>query len=168
MCAKNTGISGRRRWQWVSCFFCMDLSMWQGTGWDRFWSQFLRSVLPCPSFRLTGRPPWISRIFRLVGLILIIAGLIWVIATLRDNWLPGTIAVTKAKQEAAVESYTHSKFSEAIEISNKGLRWAPMEWELYYDRAVGEALVDPPRAGEARADFHEGPIFAACRPGTSL
>ncbi|HWB60667.1 MAG TPA: O-antigen ligase family protein [Chthoniobacteraceae bacterium] len=105
-----------------------------------------------PALPGNGASPWIPRIFRAAGLFLVVAGATWVVATLQDQPLPGTLAVDKAEEDA-VAAYTNSKFAAAIEISNRGLRWAPMDWRLYYDRAVGEALVDPPKVTDASADF---------------
>jgi len=105
-----------------------------------------------PEFPPSRTNEWIPRIFRIVGVVLIAAGSVWVAATVRGAALPGTMAAEKAGREA-VAAYTNSRFADAIGISTQGLRWEPMGWQLYYDRAVGEALVDPPRTAEARADF---------------
>jgi tetratricopeptide (TPR) repeat protein len=83
---------------------------------------------------------------------LVAVGTVWIAATISGRDLPGTLAAGKAERDA-VTAYTHSNFADAIGISTHGLRSVPMDWRLYYDRAVGEALVDPPQTDEARADF---------------
>lgn len=109
------------------------------------------------SFSVPKLPPaagnrWIPGIFRAVGLLLVVAGSVWITATLKAMALPGTLASVMA-QYRAVAAYTSHDFAGAIQISTSGLRSTPMEWRLYYDRAVGEALVDPPQVAAAKADF---------------
>ncbi len=95
---------------------------------------------------------WVPWIFRCAGLLLVAVGAVWVVATARGDRLPGTLAADSAQGES-VAAYTKYDFASATAIATEGLRWSPMQWRLYYDRAVGEALSDPPKVDEARKDF---------------
>ena len=80
---------------------------------------------------------WTSILFRFVGLVLLAAGLSLVIAARGEKLLPGSVGVSSAKQLSAVAE-TELNFSETIALTTSALRWAPLDWELYLERAIAE------------------------------
>ncbi len=100
----------------------------------------------------TRRQPWVPWAFRVCGLMLIAVGATWVHATQQDALLPGTIGVRRVKERAPRLNETE-KYKEAIDITTRAMEWAPIDWELYYDRGVALAYLDPPQIDAAKADF---------------
>src|SRR5439155_2116570 len=80
---------------------------------------------------------WTSILFRFVGLVLLGAGLSLVVAARGEKLLPGSVGVSSAKQLSAVAN-TELNFSETIALTTRALRWAPLDWELYLERAIAE------------------------------
>jgi O-antigen ligase len=93
----------------------------------------------------------ISWTFRILGIALLIIGLSWTIAWRSMAMLPGAVGVGSAKQLAVVASRGHN-FGEAINLINRALNWAPLDWELYYVRATAEVGQREP-AQKALDDF---------------
>jgi O-antigen ligase len=77
-------------------------------------------------------------LFRLVGLVLLFAGGAWVVAAHGQDLLPGSLGVTNAK-ELAVIANRERDFNQAISVTTRGLEWAPLDWELYFSRAIAES-----------------------------
>ena len=80
----------------------------------------------------------VSILFRLIGLILLVVGSSWVVAARGQKLLPGSIGVTNAKQLATIDNRERN-FAETIAVTTTGLKWAPLDWELYFSRGVAEA-----------------------------
>src|SRR5947207_1060515 len=80
----------------------------------------------------------VSILFRLIGLILLVVGSSWVVAARGEKLLPGSVGVTNAKQLATIDNRERN-FTETIAVTTTGLKWAPLDWELYFSRAVAEA-----------------------------
>jgi Flp pilus assembly protein TadD len=80
----------------------------------------------------------VSILFRLIGLILLVMGSSWVVAAQGQKLLPGSVGVTNAKQLATIDNRERN-FAETIAVTTTGLKWAPLDWELYFSRAVAEA-----------------------------
>jgi hypothetical protein len=80
---------------------------------------------------------WTSILFRFVGLVLLATGLALVVAARGEKLLPGSVGVSSAKQLSELASREHN-FSETIALTTQGLRWAPLDWQLYLWRAVAE------------------------------
>jgi hypothetical protein len=83
------------------------------------------------------RSRWTSIFFRFVGLVLLAAGLSLVIAARGEKLLPGSVGVSNAKQLSAVAD-TELNFDETVALTTSALRWAPLDWELYLERAIAE------------------------------
>jgi O-antigen ligase len=83
------------------------------------------------------RSQWTSILFRFVGLALLAAGLSLVVAARGEKLLPGSVGVSSAKQLSAVADIDLN-FSETIALTTSALRWAPLDWELYLERAIAE------------------------------
>jgi O-antigen ligase/Flp pilus assembly protein TadD len=92
--------------------------------------------------------PWL---FRLVGLGLAVVSVAWFFAWRRAWPLPGRIGLENARQAAAIANRGH-RFAEAITIIDRGLEWAPLDWQLYFLRAVTRIGQRQPVAG-AVEDF---------------
>ncbi|MFZ0916407.1 MAG: O-antigen ligase family protein [Candidatus Udaeobacter sp.] len=80
---------------------------------------------------------WTSILFRFVGLVLLAAGLSLVVAAHSEKLLPGSVGVSSAKRLSTVAN-TELNFSETVALTTNGLRWAPLDWELYLERAIAE------------------------------
>ena len=83
------------------------------------------------------RSQWMSILFRFVGLVLLAAGLSLVVAARSEKLLPGSVGVSSAKQLSAVAN-REGNFGETIALTTRALRWAPIDWQLYLARAIGE------------------------------
>ncbi|MEY2602257.1 MAG: hypothetical protein QOJ36_1576, partial [Verrucomicrobiota bacterium] len=80
----------------------------------------------------------VSILFRLVGLVLLVVGASWVVAARGQKLLPGSVGVTNAKQLATIHNRERN-FTETVAVTTTGLKWAPLDWELYFSRAIAEA-----------------------------
>jgi O-antigen ligase len=123
----------------------------------------------------------ISWIFRILGVAFFVTGLSWTIAWRSMAMLPGAVGVGNAKQLAVVASRGHN-FGEAINLTNRALNWAPLDWELYYLRATAEigqrepaqkALDDFRRArflepNSGSVPLQEGFVWLRVRPDLAL
>ena len=78
--------------------------------------------------------PWV---FRVLGIGLLITGASWTIAWRTMALTPGSVGVRNAKLLATAASRGRN-FTEAIDLATGALRWAPLDWELYYLRATAE------------------------------
>src|SRR6266581_9267242 len=79
----------------------------------------------------------ISILFRLIGLILLVVGGSWVVAAQGQKLLPGSVGVTNAKQLAPIDNRERN-FTETVAVTTTGLKWGPLDWELYFSRAIAE------------------------------
>jgi O-antigen ligase/tetratricopeptide (TPR) repeat protein len=83
------------------------------------------------------RSQWTSILFRFVGLVLLAAGLSLVVAARSAKLLPGSVGVSSAKQLSEVAN-REGNYGETIALTTRALRWAPIDWQLYLARAIGE------------------------------
>ena len=80
---------------------------------------------------------------------LALVSLTWFFGWRRDLPVPGRLGVENAKQAAVIANRGH-RFAEAIVLLDRGLEWAPLDWQLYFLRAVarvGLRETAGPRAG---------------------
>ncbi|HEX8076319.1 MAG TPA: O-antigen ligase family protein, partial [Chthoniobacterales bacterium] len=90
-------------------------------------------------------------VFRAIGLILLAAGIAWVFATRYEKPLPGAVGVEN-EIRLATSANRGGNFAETIQRTTRALGWAPLRWQLYFLRALGE--VGARRAvGQAADDF---------------
>ena len=89
--------------------------------------------------------------FRVFGLVLVVVGLSWIVAVYREVPLPGSVGVDVEKHLASTANVGRS-FNETIERSTRALVWAPLDWQLYFQRALGEVGAQRPPA-DALDDF---------------
>lgn len=76
-------------------------------------------------------------LFRVVGLVLLIGGSSWVFATRFENPLPGAVGVEN-EMRLATAANRGRNFAETIQRATRALSWAPLRWQLYFLRALGE------------------------------
>jgi hypothetical protein len=86
------------------------------------------------SFKPMGQ---MSILFRFVGLILLVVGVTWTVCARSYKLLPGSVGVSSAKHLAVLANQERD-FREALRLTNIGLEWAPLDWELYFSRAIAE------------------------------
>jgi Flp pilus assembly protein TadD len=89
-------------------------------------------------------------VFRLLGLALLGCGLSWTVAAKKNLLLPGSVGVSTVKQLSPV-SVRGRNFPEAIALNTLGLAWAPLDWQLYFARALAEVGAKQPE--KALEDF---------------
>ena len=92
----------------------------------------------------------LSIFFRLIGVVLLVVAGSWVIGTRGQKLWPGSLGVTNAKQIATIDNRERN-FTETIAVTGQALQWAPLDWELYFSRAVAEAELK--QVEDALADF---------------
>ena len=102
-----------------------------------------------PLKKLAGPALIIS--FRLAGLLLLGTGMTWVIASYREIPLPGSIGAD-VERARATSTNVGRQYRETIQHANRGLGWAPLDWRLYFLRALGKIGTNAPVA-EAVDDF---------------
>jgi hypothetical protein len=79
----------------------------------------------------------ISILFRLVGLFLLVVGVTWTVSARGYKLLPGSVGVSNVKHFAVIANQERD-FQDALRLTNLGLGWAPLDWELYFSRAIAE------------------------------
>jgi O-antigen ligase len=84
-------------------------------------------------------------LFRVVGIGLVVIGISWVAATRGRMLLPGSLGVTNAKLLASAASQERN-FNESIALTTRALAWAPLDWQLYFYRALAEVSSRRPQA----------------------
>ena len=89
--------------------------------------------------------------FRATGLLLFAVGATWLISTYRGVSLPSGIGVDNERHLAAMANVGRQS-NETIAHARRGLAWAPLDWQLYFLRALGEVGAKRP-IGEALDDF---------------
>ena len=94
---------------------------------------------------------WRAVVFRACGVLFVLIGGAWLVASLRAMPLPGSVGVDTSKR-FAVEANKRRDFNETIAQTSRGLEWAPLEWQLYFLRAIGQVGANRPVAG-ALDDF---------------
>ena len=90
-------------------------------------------------------------VFRVLGLLLLAAGIAWVVATRYEMPLPGGVGVENEMHKASVASQGRN-FSEAIQRTTHALEWAPLKWQLYFSRALAKVGAKRPPS-DALDDF---------------
>ena len=76
-------------------------------------------------------------VFRLLGLLFLVCGVAWLAATRYEMLLPGALGAENAKQ-SALRANRGQNFVETVALTDRALGWAPLDWELYFLRALGK------------------------------
>ncbi|MGI8889359.1 MAG: O-antigen ligase family protein [Chthoniobacterales bacterium] len=131
--------------------------------------------------RSSGPSRWMPILFRCLGLMLGVVSVLWFF-TWRSDWpVPGRLGVENAKQGATMANRGH-RYGRALVFANEGLTWAPLDWQLYFLRAIArigerqeaqEALADFRRArflepSAYQLPFEEGKAWLGWRPNLAL
>lgn len=120
-------------------------------------------------------------VFRLLGVVLFIAGSTWVFATRYEKSWPGAVGVENEMRLASAAS-SGRNFSETMQRTTHALEWAPLKWQLYFLRALGkvgakrpavEAVEDFRRArflepNAYELPFEEGKVWFTSEPGLTI
>jgi O-antigen ligase len=77
-------------------------------------------------------------LFRLIGVGLLASGIAWIVATQGRMLLPGSLGADNAKHLSEIASRGRD-YSEAMRLTTKALEWVPLDWQLYFSRAIAEA-----------------------------
>ena len=93
----------------------------------------------------------VALIFRLIGVVLFVAGTAWVFATRYEKALPGAVGMENEMRKALAAN-RGLNFNENIERATRALEWAPLKWQLYFSRALGKVGAKRPPA-DALDDF---------------
>jgi hypothetical protein len=88
--------------------------------------------------------------FRAIGFLLFAIGLAWLIASYRGMPFPGSIGADYERQ-MATSANVGRQHADTILHATRGLHWMPLDWRLYFLRALGE--VGANRSSEALDDF---------------
>lgn len=115
-------------------------------------------------------------VFRCAGLALLGIGVAWLAAARYELPLPGSLGADNEKRLAS-SANRGSKFSETIVRTTRALEWKPLDWELYFLRALGKAAARRPSSAlddfrRARflepnsyeVPFEEGRLWLRSRP----
>jgi hypothetical protein len=94
---------------------------------------------------------WLTNGFRVIGVLLFFVGIAWLVAAYRGISLPGSIGVDR-ERELAASANVGRLHNDTIRHTSKALEWAPLDWQLYFLRALGR-LGAQQAPGEALADF---------------
>jgi O-antigen ligase len=86
---------------------------------------------------------WIAGLSRLIGLLLLVSGVSWAVAARIKAPLPGCVGVTNAK-ELSADANRGRNFAETISLTTRALLWAPLDWQLYFLRAIAEVAEKQP------------------------
>jgi tetratricopeptide (TPR) repeat protein len=115
-----------------------------------------------PQQRFVAAPVWRKWLFRGIGIAFCAVGTVWLAATCQHAIIPGQIGVIECKQQVSLLNKT-GDYPKAIALATSALDWAPMDWQLYYFRAISEALgTDDFRA--AVADFNRARFLNPITP----
>jgi O-antigen ligase len=98
-----------------------------------------------------NRSRWIPILFRVVGLILAVVSVAWFAGWRSAALLSGRVGVESARQSIQIANRGH-RFSDSIAMADQALVWAPLDWQLYFLRALSRIGHREPVAA-ALADF---------------
>ena len=91
-----------------------------------------------------GRPSrWPPILFRCVGLLLAVVSVVWFFAWRNALPLSGYVGLENVRKAAPIAKRGH-RFEEAIALTERGLEWAPLDWQLYFLRAFARIGVRQP------------------------
>ena len=93
---------------------------------------------------------WTSLFFRVVGLLLLVSGVTWTVAAHGGMLLPGSVGLESARQLSDAANRGRN-FPETVALTTRALEWAPLDWQLYFFRALGEVGAKQP--AKALNDF---------------
>jgi len=123
----------------------------------------------------------VSRAYRIAAALLGVAAGAWLLSALGAASFPTSAYLERVRQDL-VRAHDRRSFDFIIHLANEGLRFAPLNWELYFHRALAEArlssglddmLMDFRRArflepNMVAVPFEEGEVWLAREPRLAL
>jgi len=123
----------------------------------------------------------VSRAYRLAAALLAMVAVAWLLSALGAASFPSSASLERVRQDL-VRAHDRRSFDFVIHLANEGLRFAPLNWELYFDRALAEARLSPrldPMLMDFRrarflepnmvaVPFEEGQVWLAREPRLAL
>ena len=142
---------------------------------------FLCSLALVPGKGVTLASSRLKLVFRAAGVVFVLVGAAWFIGDWFQLPLPGRVAVEIAKKQV-FRLEGERGCERAIAAATSALRWAPLDWELYYARAVASAvgnsdfksaIADFRRARylnpiSPSVPYNEGAVWLVRRPALAL
>jgi O-antigen ligase len=107
-----------------------------------------------PIFRLPAR--WPGPLFRLLGVLLAVAGGVWIQEARHVLLLPGEVGVN-ALQAQAESAAADRDYRRVEQVLDKAVDWAPLDWISYFTR--GGARVYLARYDDAAADYQRARLL---------
>ena len=113
---------------------------------------------------------WPGGVFRVMGLVLVGAGSLWLVEAFGWVTLPGEIGVARLKART-VQMGRIGDYAGAERAATQALGWAPLDWELYFARASArvyqrrdpQAAVDDFRRARYLEPFAGGECYLEAR-----
>jgi len=150
-------VEGTNQWFRLAAFLAALLFALHGlfdVGGHRVGSAYAGIFLFGMALRRPLRLPageWLINFFRFVGLLLLALGVTWMVVAYRAVPLPGSMGADTERQLAA-KANVGRLFNETMLRSSRALQWAPLDWQLYFLRALGKVGSRRPPA-DALDDF---------------
>ena len=113
-----------------------------------------------------ARTVWPAAVFRVVGVMLLTAGIVWTLEARRFLLLPGVQGVARLKATALGQGAAHD-YTDAQETATRALAWAPLDWELYFIRG-GAGVYERRDLAATEADFRRARFLERCSPAAPL
>lgn len=124
---------------------------------------------------------WLPWVFRINGALILVVGLVWVVAAYRQTSVPGSMGADNELRLAKAANVGRQS-RETIARANRGLKWAPLDWQLYFLRGLGKvganrppeiALADFRRArflepNSFEVPYQEGLAWIRTQPGLTI
>ena len=84
-------------------------------------------------------------LFRLLGLLFLSSGILWIVVTQQTALISSSLGADNARQLADIANRGRN-FKETIALTTRALEWTPLDWQLYFLRAIGEVGARQPLA----------------------
>ncbi len=124
---------------------------------------------------------WLPWVFRVNGALVLVLGFAWVVAAYRQSSIPGSMGADNELRLAKAANVGRQS-RETIAHANRGLKWAPLDWQLYFLRGLGKvgakrppevALADFRRArflepNSFEVPYQEGLAWLTTQPGLAI
>ena len=94
---------------------------------------------------------FLPSLFRIIGFALLIVSGSWFTSVIGDSRFATTNEVARLEREVG-QATVAGDFDRVLSLTNRGLKDAPVNWTLYYDRGLAEAALFLPRSEVVR-DF---------------
>jgi hypothetical protein len=93
----------------------------------------------------------VRRAYRLAAALLALVASAWLLSALGAAPFPTSATLERIRRDL-VRAHDRRSFDFVIRLANEGMRFAPLNWELYFHRALAEARLSP-RLDEMLMDF---------------